>query len=301
MDFAPPFNMGHPQAFALANAVKKIAPTGMDHVFFVNSGSEAVDTALKIALQFHRLKGEGTRTRLTGDAGHWEQVGGRLADEFTVVSYDRRGNSRSPRPTNWTRTSMDEQADDAAGLLQTLRLAPTTVVGTSWGATILLNLLLRHPDVLRGAVVHEPPLIPVLADPQAAMAPIQSAIQAGMAAGGPRLGLEAFLRVAAGDAAYESLDPRLRERMLGNAETFFSVEFGSFEDFVPGETALTAVTVPTQVLVGRESAPLFREVCAWLAERAGMAVREIPGGHAPYLDRPAEMAEVLRPLLREFA
>ena len=66
MDFAPPFNMGHPQAFALANAVKKISPAGLDHVFFVNSGSEAVDTALKIALQYHRLKGEGTRTRLIG-------------------------------------------------------------------------------------------------------------------------------------------------------------------------------------------------------------------------------------------
>jgi beta-alanine--pyruvate transaminase len=66
MDFAPPFQMGHPQAFELANAVKGIAPAGMDHVFFVNSGSEAVDTALKIALQYQRLKGEGTRTRLIG-------------------------------------------------------------------------------------------------------------------------------------------------------------------------------------------------------------------------------------------
>jgi beta-alanine--pyruvate transaminase len=66
LDFAPPFNMGHPQAFELANAVKKIAPAGMDHVFFVNSGSEAVDTALKIALQYQRLKGEATRTRLIG-------------------------------------------------------------------------------------------------------------------------------------------------------------------------------------------------------------------------------------------
>jgi beta-alanine--pyruvate transaminase len=66
MDFAPPFQMGHPQAFELANAVKGIAPEGMDHVFFVNSGSEAVDTALKIALQYQRLKGEGTRTRLIG-------------------------------------------------------------------------------------------------------------------------------------------------------------------------------------------------------------------------------------------
>ena len=66
MDFAPPFQMGHPGAFELANRVKKIAPAGMDHVFFVNSGSEAVDTALKIALQYQRLKGEATRTRLIG-------------------------------------------------------------------------------------------------------------------------------------------------------------------------------------------------------------------------------------------
>jgi beta-alanine--pyruvate transaminase len=66
MDFAPPFQMGHPQAFDLANKVKKIAPAGLDHVFFVNSGSEAVDTALKIALQYQRLKGEATRTRLIG-------------------------------------------------------------------------------------------------------------------------------------------------------------------------------------------------------------------------------------------
>ncbi|MEO6079422.1 MAG: aspartate aminotransferase family protein [Steroidobacteraceae bacterium] len=66
MDFAPPFNMGHPQAFDLANKVAKIAPAGLDHVFFVNSGSEAVDTALKIALQYQRLKGEAGRTRLIG-------------------------------------------------------------------------------------------------------------------------------------------------------------------------------------------------------------------------------------------
>jgi len=66
MDFAPPFQMGHPLAFELANRITEIAPAGMDHVFFVNSGSEAVETALKIALQYQRLRGEGTRTRLIG-------------------------------------------------------------------------------------------------------------------------------------------------------------------------------------------------------------------------------------------
>ncbi len=66
VDYSPPFQMGHPSSFEFANRLTKIAPKGLDHVFFVNSGSEAVDTALKIALQYHRLKGEGTRTRLIG-------------------------------------------------------------------------------------------------------------------------------------------------------------------------------------------------------------------------------------------
>jgi beta-alanine--pyruvate transaminase len=66
LDFAPTFQMGHPAGFDLANRLKKIAPAGLDHVFFTNSGSESVDSALKIALQYQRLKGEATRTRLIG-------------------------------------------------------------------------------------------------------------------------------------------------------------------------------------------------------------------------------------------
>ena len=66
LDYAPPFQMGHPAAFELANAIAQIAPGGLDHVFFTNSGSESVDTALKIALAFHRARGEASRTRLIG-------------------------------------------------------------------------------------------------------------------------------------------------------------------------------------------------------------------------------------------
>ncbi len=66
MDFAPPFQMGHPKAFELASALAKIAPPGMNKVFFANSGSEAVETALKMALAYHRVRGEGQRTRLIG-------------------------------------------------------------------------------------------------------------------------------------------------------------------------------------------------------------------------------------------
>ena len=66
LDYAPAFQMGHPLVFELANRLVDIAPEGMDHVFFTNSGSESVDTALKIALAYQRIKGEGSRTRLIG-------------------------------------------------------------------------------------------------------------------------------------------------------------------------------------------------------------------------------------------
>ncbi len=66
LDYAPAFQMGHPKAFELANRLRDMAPKGMEHVFFTNSGSESVETALKIALAYHRTKGEGQRTRLIG-------------------------------------------------------------------------------------------------------------------------------------------------------------------------------------------------------------------------------------------
>ena len=75
LDFGPSFQMAHPSAFQLANELVKIAPKGLDHVFFTNSGSEAVDTALKIALAFHRVRGAGTRTRLIGRERAYHGVG----------------------------------------------------------------------------------------------------------------------------------------------------------------------------------------------------------------------------------
>ncbi len=66
LDYAPAFQMGHPKAFELASALRDMAPEGMEHVFFTNSGSESVETALKIAIAYHRARGEGSRTRLIG-------------------------------------------------------------------------------------------------------------------------------------------------------------------------------------------------------------------------------------------
>ena len=75
LDYAPNFQFGHPLAFELSNRLIGIAPEGMEHVFFTNSGSESVDTALKIALAYHRARGEGHRTRLIGRERGYHGVG----------------------------------------------------------------------------------------------------------------------------------------------------------------------------------------------------------------------------------
>jgi beta-alanine--pyruvate transaminase len=75
LDYAPAFQFSHPKAFELASRVAALAPADLDHVFFCNSGSEAVDTALKIALAYHHVRGEGARTRLIGRERGYHGVG----------------------------------------------------------------------------------------------------------------------------------------------------------------------------------------------------------------------------------
>jgi beta-alanine--pyruvate transaminase len=75
LDYAPAFQFAHPHAFELASRIAALAPADLDHVFFTNSGSEAVDTALKIALAYHNVRGEGARTRLIGRERGYHGVG----------------------------------------------------------------------------------------------------------------------------------------------------------------------------------------------------------------------------------
>src|SRR5918911_4432649 len=119
---------------------------------------------------YHEVRGIGPSVLFvagsTGDAGHFEQVGQLLSDEFTIVTYDRRGNSRSPRPEGWENTTTEEHSEDAAKLIEALGIAPVTVFGTSAGAIIGLDLVIRHPELIRGAILHEPPMSAGMSDPE---------------------------------------------------------------------------------------------------------------------------------------
>jgi pimeloyl-ACP methyl ester carboxylesterase len=240
-------------------------------------------------------------TGATGDAGHFEKVAERLADEFTAITYDRRGNSRSPKPTGWTTTSNAEQADDAAGLIEALHLTPAAVVGNSGGAAIALELLLRHPTLVRGGILHEPIVFnPVVAQLPAIMAELEPGIKAAVATGGPSAAVEFFIRVNAGEAALAAIDSEQRQRLHQNGDVLLGIELESFLHYRPDEAAITAVERPVRVLMGRETLlPFAPAVCGWLAALVKTQVGTISGGHGAYWDRPVQMAEELRPYLRE--
>ena len=101
---------------------------------------------------YHEVRGSGPSVLFvagaTGDGGHFERVAEILSDEFTVVTYDRRGNSRSPRPDGWEVTSTEEHSEDAAALIEYLGLAPIAVFGTSAGAIIGLDLAIGGPELV---------------------------------------------------------------------------------------------------------------------------------------------------------
>ena len=236
----------------------------------------------------------------TGDAGHYTRVSELLADEATVVTYDRRANSRSPRPAGWTRTSIEEQAEDAALLLEALHLAPATVFGSSGGAAITLELVRRHPGLVRGAIVHEPPLLSVLENPGEPIAVLEDITHRGLEAGGPRAAMELFLRWAAGDDNFERLEAGLRERMLANADVFFSVELEAFGSYAADTVALRASGIPVRVMAGVESAGLFYyEAAEWLVAQLGTSLQELPGAHVPYLDHVEETAAAISAFARD--
>ena len=116
LDYAPAFQMGHPIAFELANRLIDIAPKGIEHVFYTNSGSESVETALKLASAYHRARGEGARTRLIGRERGYHgvnfggiSVGGIVTNRKVLAEA---GESMGTRQRNWLRAKRRRLACD---------------------------------------------------------------------------------------------------------------------------------------------------------------------------------------------
>ncbi len=242
---------------------------------------------------YYEARGDGPPLLLVAgglaDAGQFTALGEALAEQHKVITYDRRGNSRSPSPAGWTTTTVEEQADDAAALLEALEISAASVYGHSIGAPIALDLGLRRPEIVDTVILHDPALMSVLADPGGVLAVVGPVIEEAMAAGGPPAAADAFYRFAVGSAV-DALDRATWERMKADGAVLFGVEFQTLSGWRVDEEALGRTRVPVLVLTGVESPSYFREAADWLAARLGATVEQVPGGHGAPFDHAGDVA-----------
>ncbi|MCH7621958.1 MAG: alpha/beta hydrolase [Chloroflexi bacterium] len=239
---------------------------------------------------YYELRGKGPSLFFIpgaeGDAEEYLRVAERLEDDFTVLSYDRRAYSRSPRPAGFT-GNVDVEADDAAALLRALDLAPALLWGNSSGAIIGLSLVLRHPEVVRKAMLHEPPLLAGLSDPDGVLDFLKESTANGKVP---------FLRMLIGDAVYNGFSEGYRTRLEAD-DTWIRYELNNFEHYRPTDQDLAQVQKPVAVLYGADSPPFFGEAANWLSERLGTEPVTISGGHGSHYDMPEEVAKIIRDLV----
>lgn len=241
---------------------------------------------------YYEIRGRGPSLLLIAggglDAGTFDSFADLLAPDFSVVTYDRS-------------TSIEEQAEDAAGLLWALGLGPAAVVANSLGALIALELMLRQPELVRRvSLLDSGPVDSAVPDRRQRM-PMPEETRAALAHGGVegrRAGYEALLRFL---GIWDSLDAAARRRTLANADVFFDLETSLLSSYRPDEALMRANRVPIQVAAGAQTAPVMREMAEWLAERLGVSVVQLPGGHLGYLEHPAEVVAAIRPFLGEIS
>jgi pimeloyl-ACP methyl ester carboxylesterase len=284
-------------------------------------------TVIKVADGLHTERaGDGPPLVLVaggaGDAGVYEAVVPLLARRFTVLTYDRRGNSRSPSTGDF---SVPAQADDVVTVLRHHGFERGYVFGSSGGAIIVLDLLARHADRLLGLVAHEPPLVQILRDGTER----QELAELGRIARdeGPIRGFVALAamtmpkqvrffhtrigRSLTAAALWTVLRVRAvrgrpaggMDRLIGNAGRTLLVELpASIEGYQPDVDALRAVSVPWCAATGLDSVgrPYYRPAHV-LGDLVGVRCVDFPGGHVPYRQCPAEFAGRLTTILDEFA
>ena len=234
------------------------------------------------------------------DHHSWDAVAPHLAESFRVIAYDRRGHSRSGRPPGPVMRRQNE--DDLAGLIEALAATPVTIAANSYGASTALGLAARRPELVRGVIGHEPPLVAVamdnpgaataLAETEATLRRVIEQIEGGDAEGGTR---RFFERLALGPGTWELLPEAMRLSAVANAPAFVAEQQAS--DWAQLDlSALSRAAVPIQLTQGDQSPTWFSAIVAEIARSVEhVEVSTIEGaGHAPNLTHVREYVAAVR-------
>jgi len=209
-----------------------------------------------------------------------------------VIVYDRRGCGRSERPSPYLTTSVEEQADDAAGLLAALRAAPAIVIGRSYGGEIALELARRHRKTVEALVLLD--ASPLHLDPEARRwrDTLKASIEHAAAHAPDRVG-ETLIRAALGEGSWEALPAAGRDLFTHNGPAIVAEFNGGESDL--DESALATIDRPTLLVTAADSAQALRRVGQRVAAALPRCEQlEVPGGHMIDPAHPAIIAFVER-------
>lgn len=239
-----------------------------------------------------------------GDHQNWASVVPALSHSFRVLTYDRRGHSRSERPAG--QGSIRDDVLDLVALLEDLRHTPAHVVGNSFGASIVLRLAAARPELFRSLIVHEPPLFGLLKDDAKAMQAL-AAVEDRMSAvvslltaadwtGGARQFVET---IAFGPGAWRELPEEVRETFVFNASTWLD-EVQDPNALEIDLSGLRRFEAPALLTIGDQSAPFFSLVVDRIAAVMPQATRRtyVGAGHVPHLSHPEAYVRVVTDFLK---
>lgn len=226
----------------------------------------------------------------------WRETVEALGGGVRAIAYDRRGYGDSDTPEPYAATSIEEQAEDAAALVRALEAAPAVVCGHSCGAVVALDLLLRHRDLVRGAVLIEPPLLSLSPQGEQTLGEVREAVAEAARKGGVHAAVEALAESQHGPGLLEAVGAERAEAIRASARGAFA-DFGAASAWAFSRRELRVIEAPVTVLRGARASPVNREVAEEVAGLIGSAqLRELDAGHAAPLDDPAGVAAAVREL-----
>jgi pimeloyl-ACP methyl ester carboxylesterase len=272
------------------------------------SATKDRDGTLRVdgAALFYRVRGSGPVLLMLpggdGDADTVDTLRAQLVDCYTVVTYDRRGLSRSTRDAPSECLTLATHSDDAHSLLGALTDAPAFVLGSSIGALIGLDLVARHPQSVHLVVAHEPPAWELLPDAEGERAArAQEDAESTFQREGAAAAFKKFVALAGVDFNDREPDAVLApptSQRGANLSFFFTYDSPAVRSYRLDVAALAAASTRIVCACGEaapESAP--HRVAAALAARLGERLVEFPGGHTGWLLRPKGFASKLREVL----
>ncbi len=235
------------------------------------------------------------------DAGFYSSAADILAENFTVVSYDRRCNSRTSGDRSADMT-VAQQARDAVSIIKTTGFQKAIVLGRSGGATIALELAATRPELIDFLIVHEPPVIELLPDSDARRRwrAFVNEIYTKSQHEGLQAAKTEFMAslINVPDTPYRS---DLNQRISGNVDFFFKHEFRAFFEYIPNIENIRNYSVKMVTATGRDSDDAYYvQATKVLASKVGCENVEFPGHHDVSYWMPEKFADAIENTLKQY-